>query len=154
MQNLIHSKKAKKLLPNNQEDLVGGPSIVFTRQAVVDETHIRKSTIDCKLINGIDASQIHPNSMCQPMATRLCTRYEFIADLQRFKPRQNKHRSFKKMVMSYFQGTRPDCINESFYPRRTQIKIDCFNAYELREHCNTVFEAMGCFCHYCFCREA
>ena len=52
-----------------REDVVGGPSIVFTRKAVVDETFIRKSTNLCKSIVGIDASQLYPYSMCQPMPT-------------------------------------------------------------------------------------
>ena len=34
----------ENLLEKNREDVVGGPSIVFTRKAVVDETFIRKST--------------------------------------------------------------------------------------------------------------
>ena len=52
-------------------DVVGGPSIVFTRKAVVDETFIRKSANVCKSIVGIDASQLYPYSMCQPMPTGL-----------------------------------------------------------------------------------
>ena len=39
-----------------REDVVGGPSIIFTRKAVVDKTFIRKSTNICKSIVGIDAS--------------------------------------------------------------------------------------------------
>ena len=40
--------------------MVGGPSIVFTRKAVVDETFTRKSSNLCKSIVGIDASQHYP----------------------------------------------------------------------------------------------
>ena len=57
----------KDLLEKIREDVVGGPSIVFTRKAVVDETFIRKSPNLCKSIVGIDASQLYPYSMCQPM---------------------------------------------------------------------------------------
>ena len=64
----------KNLLEKNREDVVGGPSIVFTRKAVVNETFIQKSTNICKSIVGIDASQIYPNSTCQPMPTGLYTR--------------------------------------------------------------------------------
>ena len=78
------------------EYLVAGPSIVFTRQVVVDETHIRKSTNVCKSIVRIDASQLYPDSMCQSMPTGFCKRYEFDADLQRLKPQQNKSRSFQE----------------------------------------------------------
>ena len=66
----------KDLLEKIREDMVGGPSFVFTRKAVVDETFIRKSTNLCKSIVGIDASQLYPYSMCQPMPTGLYTRYE------------------------------------------------------------------------------
>ena len=50
----------KNLLEKIREDMVCGPSIVFTRKAVVDETFIRKSSNLCKLIVGIDASQFFP----------------------------------------------------------------------------------------------
>ena len=55
----------KDLLEKIREDVIGGPSIVFIRKAVVDETFIRKSKILCKSIVGIDASQLYPYSMCQ-----------------------------------------------------------------------------------------
>ena len=56
--------------------------------------------------------------------------------------------------MSYFQRQRPDCKIESFYTTRTQKNIDCFKVDGFCAHCNTVFEAMGCFYHYCSCKEA
>ena len=64
----------KDLLEKIREDMVSGPSIVFTRKAVVNETFIRKSSNLCKSIVGIDASQLYPYSMCQPMPTGLYTR--------------------------------------------------------------------------------
>ena len=48
----------KDLLEKTREDMVGGPSIVSTRKAVVDETFIRKSSNLCKSIGGIDAIQL------------------------------------------------------------------------------------------------
>ena len=57
----------KDLLEKIREDMFGSPSFVFTRKAVVDETLIRKSSNLCKSIVGIDASQLYPYSMCQPM---------------------------------------------------------------------------------------
>ena len=59
----------KDLLEKIREDMVGDPSFVFTRKAVVDETFIRKSSNLWKSIVGIDASQLYPYSMCQPMPT-------------------------------------------------------------------------------------
>ena len=65
----------KGLLEKIREDMVGGPSIVFTLKAVRDETFIGKSSNLCKSIVGIDASQLYPYSMCQPMPTGLYTRW-------------------------------------------------------------------------------
>ena len=116
----------KDLLQKIREDMVGGPSIVFTRKAVFDETFIRDSGNICKSIVGIDASQLYPYSMCQPMPTRLNTRWEYDTESNRFKPQQSKSRNFENMVMSYFQRQRPYCKIESFYTTGTQEKIDCF----------------------------
>ena len=66
-------------------------------------------------------------------------------------PRQNKTRSFENMVLSYFQQTRPECKIESNVITGRQKKIDCFSVDGICNHCNTVFEAMGCF--YCPCQE-
>ena len=46
----------KDLLQKIREYMVGGPSIVLTRKAVVDETFIQDSGNICKSIVGIDAS--------------------------------------------------------------------------------------------------
>ena len=58
------------------------------------------------------------------------------------------------MFMSYFQRQRPDCKIETFYTAGAQKNIDCFKTDGFCAHCNTVFEAMGCFYHYCPCQEA
>ena len=92
----------KDLLQKIREDMVGGPSIVFTRKAKVDETFIRNSRNICKTSVGNDASQLYPSSMCQPMPTGQYTRWEYDTESNRFTPQQNKSRNFEKMVMSYF----------------------------------------------------
>ena len=144
----------KNLLQKIREELVGGHSIVFTRKAVVGETFIRNSGTICKSIVGIDADQLHPFSMCQPMPTGLYIQREYDTESSRFKPQQNKSRTFENMVLSYFQRQKPDCKIESFYTTGTQKKIDCFEVDGFCAHCNTVFEAMGCFYQYCPCQEA
>ena len=141
------------LLEKIREDVVGGPSIVFTRKAIVDETFIGKSTNICKSIVGIDASQPYPYSMCQPMSTGLYTCWHIDSETSGFTPRQNKTRSFENMVMSYFQRTRPDCKIESFYTTGRQKKNDSFSVDGFCSHCNTVFEAMGCFYYFCPCQQ-
>ena len=147
------TERDKDLLDKIREDVVGGPSIVFTRKSVVDKTFIQKSANICKSIIGIDASQLYSYSMCQPMPTGLYTRCDFDSETSRFTPRQNKTRSFENMVMSYFQRTRPDYQIESFYTTGRQKKIDCFSVDAFCSHCNTVFEARGCFYHFCPCEE-
>ena len=137
-----------------REDLVGGPSIVFTRKAVVDETFILNSGNSCESIVGIDASQLYPCFMCQPMPTGLHTRLEYDAESNRFKPQQNKSKKIENMVMSYFQRQTSECKIESFYTTGTQKKIDCFKVDGFCAHCKTVFEATGCFYNYCPCQEA
>ena len=89
LQKSIHSRKEIKTFRKKIE-VVGGPFMVFTREAVVDETFIRKSTNICKSIVGIDASQLYPYSMCQPMPTGLYTRWNFDSKTSMFTPRQNR----------------------------------------------------------------
>ena len=50
----------KDLHDKKREDMTGGPSIVFTRKAVVDQTFARNSENLCKSIAGIDTSQLYP----------------------------------------------------------------------------------------------
>ena len=95
--------------------MIGGPSIVFTQKAVVDESYIRNSSNVCTPIVGIDASQLYPFSMCQDMPTGLYTRWEFDTDMQKFKARHNQTFNFENMVRSFYQETRPECKIESFF---------------------------------------
>ena len=63
----------KNLLQKIRDEMVGGPSIAFTRNAVVDETFIRNSGNICKSIVGIDATSfilIPCVSPCQQDYTR------------------------------------------------------------------------------------
>ena len=123
-------------------------------EAVVDETFKRKSSNLCKSIVGIDASQLYPYSMCQPMPTGLYTRWEYDSKTKRFTACQNKYRSFENVVLSYFQQSRPDCRIECNVTTGKQKKNDCFKVDGICYHCITVFEAMGCYYHYCPCQEA
>ena len=134
--------------------MFGGPSVVFTRKAVVDGTFIRKSSSLCKSIVGIDASELYPYSMCQPMPTGLYTRWEYDSETKRFTARQNKSRSFENMVLSYVQQSQPDCTIESNGTTGRQKKIDRFSVDGICYHSNILFEAMGCYYHYCPCQEA
>ena len=144
----------KELLEKTREDMVGGSFIVFTRKAVVDETLIRKSSNLCKSIVCIDPRQLYPYSMCQPMPTSLYTRWEYNSETKRFTTRRNKSRSFENLVLPYFQQSRPDCKIEIKVTTGRQKKHNCFSVDGFCYHCNTVFEAMGCYYYYCPCQEA
>ena len=80
--------------------------------------------------------------------------------------------SIQKRVDSYLDKTRPavlkiwSCLisneqnqnvklilHRSFFTTVKQSKIDCFSVVGFCSHCNTVFEAMGCFYHFYPCQE-
>ena len=98
--------------------MTGGPSIVFLRKAVANET----SNNLCISIVGIDASQLYPYSIPQNMPTGLYTICDYDEGTQKFKARQNRVQTFENMVMSYFQATRPERKIESFYTTGKQKK--------------------------------
>ena len=134
--------------------MTGGPSIVFTRKTVANETYIRKSNNLYKSIVGSGANQLYSFSMCQDMLTGLYTRYDYNEETQKFKARQNRVRTFEKMVVSCFQATRPECKIESYYTTKTQKKIDCFSLDGYCNHYKTVFEALACYFYFCPSQEA
>ena len=155
----LHKTTDSKFYPFTESDKdllekIRGPSIVFTRKVVVDKTFIRKSTTLCKSFIGIDANQFYPYSMCQQMPTVFYTRWNYDSDTEKLMSRQNKTRSFENMVLSCFQQTRPECRIESNVTTGRQKKIDCFSVDGICNHCNTIFETMGCYFHYCPCQEA
>ena len=67
--------------------------------------------------------------------------------------RNNKTRIFESMLMSFHQELRPECKNESLHTTRKQKEVDCFHVNEYCNHCKTVFEALGCYYHFCFCQK-
>ena len=73
--------------------------------------------------------------------------------LGKFKPLQKRRRRFENMVMDYFQNARPECTIESIYTTGKQHKIENFSVDGFCGHCQTVFEAMGCFYHGCACQK-
>ena len=81
------TQRDKDLLEKNLNSAVRDPSIVFTRKAVFDETLIRKSTKICKSIVVIDASQLYPHWVCQPMPVGSYTRWHLESEKDWFAPR-------------------------------------------------------------------
>ena len=88
------TESAKDFLEKIREDMVRGPSIVFTRKAVVDETFVQDLTNYCKSIVGIDVSQLYPFSMCPALPTGMYTKWDLDSESGKIKPHQDKTRSF------------------------------------------------------------
>ena len=77
--------------------------------------------------------------------------------------------SIQKQIVSHLDTTRPaalkiwsypiynqqdrECKTESFFTSGRGKKIDCFSVYGFCSHCNTMFEAIGNFYHFCPCQE-
>ena len=115
---------------------------------------VRDSTNWCKSLDGIDASQLHLFSMCQAMPNDLYNLWELDSVSGKFKMRQNKRKTFEIKAMSFFQRVRPQCNVERFYTTGTQKQTNTYSVDGFRWRCNTVFEALGCYYHYCPCQEA
>ena len=133
--------------------LTGGPSTIFTRYAKVGETKIRESENVCKSIVGIDASQLYPFSMTREMPTGLYTKWEFNDDTAKIHPKRNWRSLFEQQVIEYLQSTRPECLIQSQFSHKKQQKVGTYLVDGFCSHCNTVFEAMGCYFHFCPCQE-
>ena len=88
------------------------------------------------------------------MPTGLYTRWENDAEKKRLIPSQNRRRRFENMVVDHLQNTRPACKIQSNHTTWNQYKIDNFSVDGFCGHCNSVFEAMGCFYHGCNCQMA
>ena len=131
-----------------REDVVCWPSLVFTSKAVVDEKFIRKSTNICNSSVGIDASQLYPYSICQPLCPPVFLRVGI---------------STQKRVDSHLDKTRPavlkiwSCPITNEQDQNVKLKRSLQQADRRKltasalmgfcSYCNTVFEAMGCFYH-------
>ena len=139
----LFTERDKNLLEKTLEHMVGGLSIVYKRRVGVYQTFFWGSTILCKNIVGIDASQLYLSSTCQAMTTGLYKKWELDSESSKTKPRQNKTGSFENMVMSYFQRVKPQCKVESLDLMSTQKKIDAYCVDGFCGHCITVFEPMG-----------
>ena len=146
-------REGDKLLEKIGEEAFGGPSIIFTRKALVDETFIRNSANICKSFVGIEVDQLYPYSKCHSMPTGLYSRWDLDSETSNFTSRRNKTRGFENTVMSFFQRTRPEWEIESFFRTGRQKKSDCVSVDGFCSHCNTVFETMGCFDHFCPCQK-
>ena len=61
--------------------------------------------------------------MCQSMPTGLYMRRDVDSETSRFTPPQDKTCGSENIVMSFFQRTRPECKDESFFRTSGQKKM-------------------------------
>ncbi len=148
------SEKDKDLAEKLREDTVGGPPIVFTRKAEVGVTRIRDSDNVCQSILGIDANQLYPYAMCQPMPTGPYTRWEIKEENGLFYPKYNGKSRLEMMVLGFEQIKCRQCTIETLYTAGKQKKIGPYFVDGYCAHCRTVFEVMGCYYHACSCQDA
>ena len=151
----IRSRKDKKFFSEKNDKMLLVVYLSFSQEKQLLMKQIfRKSTNLCKFSVGIASSQLYPYSMCQPMPTGLDTRWGLNSETNGFRPQEKtKNTSCENMVNSYFQRTRTECKIESFHTSGRQKKIDCFIVDVFCSHCNTVFEALGCFYSFCSAQE-
>ena len=161
---ILHSSRSAKFFPFNKMDshydtyirswLTGGPSIIFTRYAKANVTKIGTSENICKSIVGIDASQLYPYSMTKLMPSGPYVKWEFSNERQLFIPKRNYRSHFELMTMSFQQYLRPECQIQTAFTHKKQKRIGRFFVDGYCHHCSTVFEANGCYYHFCQCQEA
>ena len=84
------------------------------------------------------------------MPTGLYTKLEFNDDTAKFHPKRNWRSLFEQQVIEYLQSTPPQCLIQSQFSHK---KIGTYLVDGFCSHCNTVFEAMGCYFHFCPCQE-
>ena len=87
------------------------------------------------------------------MSTGLYTRLDFDSENSRFIPRQNKTRSFEYMVMSFISNEHDQNVKLKASLQQVDKKTDSVSVDGFCSYCNTVYEAMGCFYHFCPCQK-
>lgn len=160
---MLHKSTSLKFHPFAQKDedlaikirsnVVGGPSIVFTRYAKACETIIRHNGSEtCKTIVGVDASQLYPYSMTQKMPTGPYTRWDLTDDGQFFTHERDWRSQLEKQVLHYMNTLNPQCTIQCLFRNGKQKRIGPYLVDGYCAHCQTVYEVMGCYYHACDCQ--
>ena len=161
--NILHSSTDAKFFPFGKADswydsyirqnLTGDPSIIFTRYAIAAETRIRDSQNICNAVIGIDASQLYPYSMMKEMPTGPYYIWEYSNDSNKYHRQKPTRSMFELMVFTYLQEQKPNCQIKSQFTARRQKRFGPFSVDGYCQHCETAFEADGCFFHFCACQD-
>ena len=142
----------RELFYSLKASLIGGPSIVFTRHAKVDETRIKPHRYSnprkVKAILGFDANSLYLSVLQNPMPTGFVVIRE---EAQNFKPKILSSQSFKATCWIDFME-RKTCKtfqNALFHGEvrvgNKNIKVDGYHCSETGSV--TILQFMGCFYH-------
>ena len=143
---ILHNSTTSKFHPFQSRDLdwvkrvrenvVGGPSIVFCRYAEAGKTKIRKDgDKTCETIVGVDASQLYPYAMCQPMPCGPYTRWDFQEG--EFKAKRDWRSQLEKTILCYWSSIRPQCKIQCLHSDGKQRRIGPYLVDGFCAHCNT-----------------
>ena len=111
---------------------------------------IKNSSNTCKAIVGIDTSQLYPFPMTKELPTGPYTKWELKKD-NPFHPNKLRRSQFEKLALELLQSKRRECCIQTQFNAK-QKKFDRFAIDGFCSYCSTVFEAMGCFHHFCHCQ--
>ena len=90
--------------------------------------------------------------MCETMPTGLYTSWDIDSETSR--SHLDKTRAVALKIWSCFTfNVKQLIVKLRAYTLQLDKKIDCFSVDGFFSHSSTVFEAMGCFYHFCFCQE-
>ena len=143
----------KELLQKIGEDVVVGPSIVFTPRMSLIKISLGVCILCANqllVLMRVNCFSTQGVNLWQQDFTHVGILPQWSTYLYRHR---KKTRSFEILVMSYFQRMGRVWEIEDLYTTGRQKEIDCFIVDEFFSHSRTVFEAMGCFYHFAFSRN-
>ena len=141
------TERDRDLLEKIHEDMVGGPSVVFKKETVLDETFHRDSTNWCKSVVANHASQLYTFSMCQAMPISLYTRWKLVSESANLNRAKTTRRALKNWSCHTFSES--DHTVKGIVSIRQVYRKKLLHTVLMA---NTVFEAVGCYFHYCPCQ--
>ena len=144
----------KDLCEKIREYVTVGPSFVFTRNVLFDETIIRKLLNICKSIVGIDASQLY-SSQCVNICPQVCTRDGSLTPICRILKLDIIELTTLRPLLCFLTRKQDQYVKlKAFLRLENRRKIDCFNVDGYCDHPKTVFAAMRWYYHFYSFEEA
>ena len=151
----LFEKKNADLYHTFKNNIIGGPSIVFSRYAEANKSYIREhiykdNSYKCKRIIGYDANALYLHSMSLNMPTGPMTRRKAENNFRREK--SEKYLLAIKWL-DYIQEKEgiyiQHCLNSPNEKRIPPYRVDGYCSNLNKPNCKpTVYEFNGCYFHY------